>query len=73
MKNDFIRKELQRAPQKLFLLGTLTVAEADFKKPKQVSVTKKKMQLCHWLGIDVNELPMHPYRYDKWRDIVLVS
>jgi hypothetical protein len=32
-----------------------------------------EMQLYHWLGIDVNELPMHPYRYDKWRDIVLVS
>jgi hypothetical protein len=25
MKNDFTRKGLRRAPQKLFLLGTLTV------------------------------------------------
>jgi hypothetical protein len=28
MKNHFIRKELRRAPQKLFLLGTLTVANS---------------------------------------------
>jgi hypothetical protein len=29
---------------------------------------KEGAQLYHWSGIDVNELPMHPYRYDKWRD-----
>jgi hypothetical protein len=34
--------------------------------------SEKKMQLYHWSSIDVNELPMHLYRYDKWRDIVLV-
>jgi hypothetical protein len=27
------------------------------------------VQLYHWLGIDVNELPMHPYIVnDKWTD-----
>jgi hypothetical protein len=29
---------------------------------------EKKMQLFHWSGIDVNELLVHFYRYDKWRD-----
>jgi hypothetical protein len=33
MKNDFIRKELRRAPQKLFLFGTLTVPTMHWNRP----------------------------------------
>jgi hypothetical protein len=33
-----------------------------------MAVTKKKVHNSTTGGIDVNELPMHLYRYDKWRD-----
>jgi hypothetical protein len=28
---------------------------------------REDAQLYHWLGIDVDELLVHFYRYDKWR------